>query len=254
MLRRHLSGKVRVWALWGVVAILAASLAWRVVQAWVPGKVEAGSSPYMVIRGEKGFDKRGNLVFENQYVEAVRGDGARAKRQTTALVQQRTIYMANGDEILINDAIRKKSTFPRKHAAPHTGRTAVSSCLSESDVKAGWIHEGAEMVGVPAQRAARLVQRGPVRTMVAWHALEADCALLQLRLDHEDGVTVQELKSFTKGEPDQQLFKVDGYEEAMPSGLFPPVCLNGNCASIPDAAKAKLDRNYEQLRAQLPSR
>ncbi len=46
------------------------------------------------------------------------------------------------------------------------------------------------------------------QTTTTWYVPAADCALVQLRYEHEDGVTVQNLSSLVLAEPDPALFKV----------------------------------------------
>ena len=78
----------------------------------------ASGQPYTVIRTEAGYDKVGNLVYTNEYIEALRRDGSTMRKHTTSVVQQRTLVFANGDEIKSNEVIRKrvltaKDTQPR---------------------------------------------------------------------------------------------------------------------------------------------
>ncbi len=86
--------------------------------------------------------------------------------------------------------------------------------------------------------------------MMAWHALDAGCALVQVRAEHDTGVTVQNLTSLVQGEPDQALFQVSGtFQEVPPSGLFVPICSGGDsCKSLPDEVKQRLDQNYYAAR------
>ena len=88
--------------------------------------------------------------------------------------------------------------------------------------------------------------------MTMWLALDADCAVVQQRFEHETGVSVQSLKSLIIAEPDSALFQVPlNFEEVPPSGLYVPVCgPSGRCSSVPDAVKQKLDRFYYALRGQ----
>jgi len=237
---------------WLITAVLAVNLGRLAYQGWVPRKVQAASGrPYTVLRTESGFDKRGTLRYTNNYVEALRADGSNMWSATTSLVQQRTINFANGDQVLTNELIRKMSTYPKNFAAVPVRRDPEASCLSESAIKTGWIADGTETIG--GYRAARQVLKASNRTLIAWHALDVGCALLQQRLEHQDGITVQNLASLILGEPSPALFNVSpDFQEVPPSGLYEPLCKGGSCKSLPEPVKQRLDDNYYQVRSKAP--
>lgn len=244
----------RFWrfVFWCIAVVLALNLGWLVYRGVRPPKAQAASGrSYTVLRTEKGFDKEGSLRYTNQYVEAQRADGSNMWSATTSLVQQRRITFANGDQILTNELLHKQSTYPKKYSAVPTRRDPEAYCSTSSDVQTGWVIDGTDSVG--GYRAVRLALVTPKRTMKAWHALDAGCALLQQRLEHEDGVTEQNLTSLVLGEPDRTLFQVPtGIQEVPPSGLYEPVCYGGKCSSIPDSVKQRLDNKYYEIRAKTP--
>jgi hypothetical protein len=245
-----------VWRVlfWSAVAVLSVNFGKLAYQGLTPHKVRAASGdPYTVLRTESGFDKAGTLRYTNQYIEAVRADGSNMWKATTSLVQQRRIYFANGEKVLTNELLGKKSTYPKQFASI-PARRPEASCLSPSDLKVGWVLDGTDSVG--GYRTARVMFKGSKRIMTAWHALDAGCALLQLRLEHEDGLTVQNLSSLVFGEPDPTLFQVPAnFQETPPSGLYPPICSGGgSCTSLPEAVMQRRDNNYHALRAATPSK
>jgi len=225
---------------WLIVVILTANLVHRI---FVSSRAQAASqTPYTVVRTESGFDKAGTLRYTNYYVEALRSDGSTMWRASTSQVQQRKIFFANGDEVLTQDLLERKSTYPKRFAGAPLQRDPKSHCTSADDTKGLWVPSGEESIG--GHRAARMVLTSGGRTFTAWYALDVGCALLQQRLEHETGVTVQNLTSLVVGEPDRALFQVPvSYQETPPSGLF---------VKIPDAVKQRLDQNYYGVRARTP--
>jgi hypothetical protein len=234
--------------LWAVVAALAVRLAYKSIG---PGAVRAGSSAYTVVRAEKAFDKSGNLVYTNEYLDALRSDGAVAYRFTSQVARTRRIAFPNGSGIVINELIAKKSTYPRKFTGIRIARDPNTSCSSEADAKVGIALEGTDTIG--GYRTFRFGQVGSQGTWKGWYAPDLGCALLQMRLEHDTGVTEQQLSSVTLGEPDPALFQVqDNIQETVPSGLYPPLCRNGNCEGIADAVKARMDKSYMDKRSTQP--
>jgi hypothetical protein len=233
--------------LWGAAAALVANLAWRVYK--VSLKVQAASPVYTVIRTEKAFDKAGNLRYTNEYVDAVRSDGSVVSRVSTPIERQRRIAFASGDGILINELIGKKSTYPKNFPGLRVKRDPDTSCSSEFDAKAGIAIEGTNYVG--GHRALRFGQVGGHGAWKGWYVPDVGCALVQMRLEHDEGVTVQQLASLTLGEPDPSLFQIPAsLEETPPSGLYVPNCWNGKCDTISDSVKASLDKRYYDTRSQ----
>jgi hypothetical protein len=234
---------------WGVAAILAMNLGRLAYQGWKPLRARAAAAhSYTVIRTESGFDQAGTLKYMIQYIEAVRSDGSYVWKSTTPTVTQRKIYIANGDKILTNENIGKKTTYPHFFTGIPTPRDPASSCLPPQGN--GWVVDCTENVG--GFRAVRLVSAGSKRTMTAWYALDVGCALLKTRFQHETGLTVSNLTSLRPGEPDAGLFQVDAnFQETPPSGLYAPVCLeDGRCtAPPPDNVRQNMDKNYAALRA-----
>jgi hypothetical protein len=161
------------------------------------------------------------------------------------IVDERRIYIANGDKILTNESLARKSTYPKFFVGVPEGRYAEDSCLSLSDKRAGWIAEGSENIN--GYRAVRVSTSGAKRKMTAWHALDVGCAQLQMRTEHESGVTVQKLTSLVAGEPDAKLFDAPAtLQEVPPSRLYEPICANGgSCKSLPEAVQQRMDSKYQ---------
>lgn len=204
-----------------------------------------------VVRTEKAFDKSGNLVYTNEYLDALRSDGAVAYGFTSQVARTRRIAFPNGSGIVINELIAKKSTWRQKFTGIRIARNPSTQCSSEADAKVGIALEGTETVG--GYRTFRLVQAGSEGTWKGWYAPDLACALLQTRLEHNSGVTEQQLVSVTPGEPDPALFQVqENIQETLPSGLYPPVCRNGKCDEIADAVKARMDKSYIEKNAAQP--
>jgi len=237
--------------LWGTAAALAVTLLWRAHQGMAPLTVRAASPVYTVIRTEKAFDKAGNLRYTNEYVDAVRGDGAVMSRFSSLIDRQRRIGFPDGEGIVINEQIGKKSTYPKKFPGFRVRRNPDTSCSSEADARAGIAFEGVDYIG--GYRAPRFGQVHGHGAWKSWYAPDAGCALVQMRLEYDSGVTVQELSALTLGEPDPSLFQVPAsLEETPPSGLHVPHCFNGKCTTIPDSLKARLDNNYYAAQSQTP--
>jgi hypothetical protein len=238
---------IRRLVFWGIGVILAANLGRLVYQG---AKVRAATErPYTVVRTERGFDKDGTLRYTNQYTEALRTDGAKMWQATTSVVQQRRINFANGDEVLTNEILGRRSTYPRKHFGVPGRRDPATSCYGELDAKAGWVIDGIDSIS--GHRAIRLAFTRAGRNWRTWYALDSACAVLQMHYE-EDGVrTLQELTSFTVGQPDPNLFDVPAaFQEVPPSALFERTCRDGNCtAPLPDTQKQRLDKTYFDLRA-----
>jgi hypothetical protein len=101
--------------LWAVVAVLAINVVRQVRKGTWPISVRAAASPtYTVIRTEKAFDKTGNLLYTNEYLDAARSDGAVVLRTTTSLSRERRIGFPSGAGVVTNDLIARKSTYPKK--------------------------------------------------------------------------------------------------------------------------------------------
>jgi hypothetical protein len=238
--------RIRQIVLWSASAALALNLVTLAPRPW---RVRAASGqPYTVVRTESGFDKAGVLKYTNRYIEAQRSDASTLRQAVTSVENRRRIYFANGDQVLTNELLGRKSTYPKRYSEVPGQRNPQASCYTAADAKTGWVIDGEETIA--GHQAVRLRLSGSNRTMVAWHALDVGCALLQLRFEHESGVTVQNLVSLTAGEPDPALFQVPAsYQEAPPSSLYEPVCRDGRCTSVPDSLQQRLDRNYYAVRA-----
>lgn len=237
--------------LWGIVAILAVSLVWRVYKGALPLTVRAASPVYTVIRTEKAYDKAGNLRYTNEYVDAVRSDGAVMSRFSSAIDRQRRIGFPNGGGIMINELIGKKSTYPKNFPGLRVWRNPNTSCSSEADARVGMVLEGVDYVG--GHRALRFGEINRHGAWKSWYVPDVGCALVQMRLEYDTGVTVQELSALILGEPDPSLFQIPAsLEETPPSALHVPKCFNGKCTTIPDSLKARLDKNYYAARSQTP--
>lgn len=234
---------------WVVAAILTANLCWLVYKGVTP--VRAASPVYTVVRTEKAFDKIGNLRYTIEYTDAVRRDGAVALIIASSVDHQRRIGFPSGNGVVINELIGKKSTYPRNFPGLRIYRDPNTSCSGPADTNIGIVLEGVDYIGT--HRTIRFKHVTESGTWKAWYAPDVGCALLQSRLEHDGGVTVQELTSLTLDEPNKALFEVaDSLQETPPSGLFVPKCLNGKCDSVPDAVKVRRDKNYFAAREQTP--
>lgn len=247
--------RIRRVFLWSTMAVLAANLARLIYTGSEPAKALAAAPhvAYTVLRTETGFDQAGTPKYTNHYVEAVRSDGSRMWRGSTSDVQQRKMYFANGDEVRTNELLSRKSTYPKVHAGDLLQRNPQTSCFTAQDQSAGWALGGEDTI--EGYRAVRLLHKTNHRTMTAWYALDAGCALLRQRFEHETGVTEQNLAALIFGEPDAALFQVSAsFQEVTPSRLF-DVCSDavGGCKSaLPEAVKQRLDKRYVEARAQTP--
>ena len=168
------------------------------------------------------------------------------KQVVTSIENRRTIILASGDEIRVNELIGKKSTYPKTPSAIPS-RNPSSSCLAPNEQSS--IVDGQD--NIEEHATVRHVRIDGGRKMTAWFAPDVQCALLQLRFEHEDGVTMQGLTSLTLGEPSSSLFDVaSAYQEVPPSSLFVTVCKDGQtCSSLPTAVTQRLDKNYYALHA-----
>lgn len=162
-------------------------------------------SPYTVVRTETVRDQSGAPV-SIEYVEALRTDGATMWKAAAPTLLQRRIYLANGDKILVNESLARKSTYPRSTHGEALVRVPESSCLTDSEKKLGWRVEGSERIAV--YRTVRLVYQGPNHFIRSWHALDVGCATVQQSFEDATGRSVQTLASLTMGEPDPALFHV----------------------------------------------
>jgi hypothetical protein len=216
--------------LWGVVAILSAGVAGVIVKGLGPrAALAAGSHTFTVDRREDVYGKNGILYCENHYIEGTRCDGSQVFQlkarpvpgpaDATLKVRERRIYSANGDLVRINEATGQMSTFPRGHLSIPVHRGVEASCLAPEAAHIGFRLEGEESVG--PYRAAKVVWGNGGQHWTAWYGLDFGCAMLQQRMDHDDGLTTQTLESITSAEPDPALFEVAGLVEVPPSKLFP---------------------------------
>lgn len=167
------------------------------------------------------------------------------------MVQQRRIYFANGDYVVTNEILARKSTYPKKYSTAPGRRDPSASCYSnELDGANGWVIDGTESVS--GHPTVRLSYTKSGRSWKIWYALDVGCAVLQMRYEQDNAVTVQNLTSLNIGEPDSSLFQVSSaLQEGPPSGLYDRICKDGKCtAPLPDDRKQKLDNDYFNLRAQ----
>jgi hypothetical protein len=232
------------WFRWSMLAatLLAVTL---LFPGWIPLKTLAASAhPYTVVRTESVFDDTGALRVTNRFIEALRSDGSTMRRSITPVGDQRRIDIAYGDEILTNERQGRKSTYPKAITMPPQ-RTPESSCVPGVP---GWTVSGIDNIG--GYRAVRLVYPGKSDTRTAWYALDAGCAQLESRLDHEGAISVQKLTSLAVGEPDPSLFTVQAsFNEVPPSALLDPVCNSaGRCTSMPEEIKQQRDAKYYAAR------
>lgn len=235
--------------LWSSATVGILAVSGLVYKTVAPPKVRAASgSAYTVLRTESSFDKAGKLQYRNEYLEARRSDNTIMKSRKTQTVQVRTLMFPNGSKVELNEVIGKKSTYPSGFQAVQAHRSPDASCLSQDDLAGGWVSDGTDTIG--GHPAVRVRQKTSQRSIMAWYALDAGCALVQGRFEHETGVTTQNLASLVAGEPDQALFQVPGtFQEVPPSELHPPVCVNGDChPTMPDAIQQQMDRKYYALR------
>jgi len=198
---------------------------------------------YTVQRTERGFDKAGTLKYTVPYVDAVRSDGSVMRRTG----HQREIDFANGDRVRTNERLARVSTYLNMNAgrAP-VQRASQASCFTQDDRRAGW-SLGAEET-VAGHRTVRMTYTGGGRNLTIWRALDAGCAQVRLRFEHETGVTEQNLDSLVLGEPDAELFEVPpSYGEVPPSQLVP--CEGDTCKALRDTVRTGIDRAYYALRS-----
>jgi hypothetical protein len=235
--------------LWAMVAILTLNVGRLVYKTFRPARVRAASTlAYTVLRTEKVFDEVGTLRYTNHYVNAVRSDGSKMWRGTTEDVQQRGIDFANGDHVETSELMGKKSTYPKLYAGPPVPRDPAAGCVTAQEQNPRWTIGGEESIG--GYRAVRMVMNvGGARTLTMWYGLDVACALLQQRLEHETGVTDQNLDAVILGEPDAALFQVSAsLKEVPPSEFFE--CSDrkgGTCKALPDETQQRLDNRYHEV-------
>ncbi len=236
-------------ALWTAAALI---LSFNLARVVVVSRAQALTyKAFTILRTESGYDTNGVLKYTNHYEEAVRGDGSRMWKGVTGQVQQRRIFFANGDEVRIDDVASHKRTYPHLHAGPTATRNPASSCSDTNDSRTGWTQAGQETIGQYA--AIEFVRRSGPRTTTAWYTPDYGCAMVQLILQHETGVTRQDLAALIPGEPDPSLFRIaESVEEVPPSITFDPCSSGaGNACShaLPDVVKQRLDSAYYAARA-----
>jgi hypothetical protein len=235
------------FVLWAGVTILALN-AVRLAYRGVRPVVARAASPvsFTVFRTEQVFDAAGTLKFTHHYVEAVRSDGSKMWRGTTNDVQSRDIYFANGDMVQTNELAGTKSTFPKKYAGPPSPRDPNGNCATTEEINSHWTNEGTDTVG-PYRAVRRVMDVGHGRRLTMWYGVDVGCAVLKQRLEHETGVTEQNLDAIILGEPDRALFQFPAsLNELPPSQLFS--CQGAACAPLPDDFKQKIDKSYYELR------
>jgi hypothetical protein len=231
-------------ALWGIVTVLALNLGWSVYKSSLSIQVHAAASGYTVVRTEKGFDAAGTLRYTNEHTEAVRGDGARMWSVSTPIERQRRIGFPDGSGVLINELSGKKSTYPKEFTALPIQRDPNNACASQFDLNMGIQFEGTD--DISGYKSLRFGHTSGKRYWKGWYVQELGCALVKSRLEHESGVTVQDLSSLTVAEPNPSLFQVSAsLIETPPSGVYGQDCGgNSPCASLPDAVRERLDNRY----------
>jgi hypothetical protein len=232
--------------IWAVVAILALN-AGRLAYKGLHPAIARAASPvsFTVFRTEKVFDPGGTLRFTHHYVEALASDGSMMWRGTTNDVQSRQLYFTNGDMVTTNELAGTKSTYPKMYAGPPVPRDPNANCATAQELGSRWTTEGMDTVG--SYRVVRRVMNvGAGRTLKMWYGVDVGCAVLKQRLEHESGVTEQNLDAIILGEPDRALFQLSAaFNEVPPSQLLG--CKGGDCAAMADEFKQKLDKRYNEL-------
>lgn len=252
MLLTHLNWRRSSRFLFGVVAVVLCINLGRLIYVRSARAQIGASVPYTVLRKETGFDKAGTPKYTIHYAEAVRSDGARMRRITEAKSEQRKLFFANGDEVRTNDFLFRKSTYPKVRAGALSERSPQNSCVSDEDRSTGWVL--ARQDSIQGHPAARLFHAAGGRTWTTWFALNEGCALLRMRLEHETGVTEQELAALIVGEPDAALFEVPAsFLEVPPSRLQENCSASGGCRPVmPESVSQRLDQHYYEVRAKTP--
>ena len=244
---RRLAGAVIFWV---VVALLALNAGRLVFTRPAHSQTQAPPTvAYTVMRTESVFDRAGVLKHTNYYVEAMRSDGSKMWRGATGAATDRKIDLASGDHVRTNETLGLKSTYPNLHGGAPVRRNPQAYCETSDDLKAGWVRGSLETVG--GHQAVSMARGGSQRTMTVWYALDAGCAMLQLRSQHETGLTEQNLAALVLGEPDPALFQVPATFQEVPPSRLHGACpeADSGCKSLPDSVKNRLDAAYSRARA-----
>ena len=199
------------------------------------------------MKTEKVYDNNGKLWNLNYYVTALRSDGSWMKRATVNDVQDREVFFANGQSVRLNELASRMSTYPHAPAGTMIVRDPGNGCVTAQEKNSGWRSSGQEDInGHPTIRVVKLLGR---RTLTLWYSLEFGCAILKQRLEHETGVSEQDLTAVIQGEPDAALFQVpNSFQEVPPSQLFDCSLFKGPCEPLPDSVVQRMDRIYYSAR------
>lgn len=223
-------------------------LAGGLLYVWLrPTPAHAATSlAYTVMRTEAVYDNTGTQRYTNYYVEAQRADGSKVFRSTTNDVQNRELYFANGDHIRVNELMGAKTTYPGVSGEARVMRSPDESCVSRTELQAGWlVNSGEPIGGYRTARATLTTRDGP---LTIWYGLDLGCAVLQLRLQHSNGATEQKLTAVIPGEPDPALFQLSAaLNEVPPSELLS--CSRANCGPLPAGYNERVDQHYYEIRA-----
>jgi hypothetical protein len=201
------------------------------------------------MRTENWYDTSGHLQKQAsaQYMEAVRGDGSTVWRGSAPKVQQRKLAFANGDYVLTNEALGRKSTYPKRNPGPVTPRSAVMSCV-QMDTKLTEVVGARESVG--GYQTAQVITVSGKNKTTNWYALDYGCAKLRVRWEYETGVSEQNLVALIMGEPDPALFQIPATFQEVPPSRVNDLCADpgsGCQPAVPLPLLMKIDQNYANV-------
>jgi hypothetical protein len=212
-----------------------------------------GITPYTTVLRETVQAPDGKARLSHELTHAMRGDGSFVRRVifSESNRSERTIQLASGVEITIDDSTGLKSTMGKKVNPARLQRDPDSKCvnsLTGAPMNSAEFFEGEELIN--GYRSARIALNGQ-RRITYWFALDHGCALVRDRIDFEDkAFSEHNLIRLVPGQPGDALFHVPAQaREVKPSERLLSAAENrGACPSGAECEKMlrNMDVEYDK--------
>jgi len=187
-----------------------------------------GPIPYTVILRETVYGPNGEASIAAEETYAIRSDGSYSKKLThkkqagDKLLDQdsaRTMFLASGIEVEINDFADTKSTTASNVNLAKLQRDPGSKCISTFAGTPGHSTIPEYINGEEIVSGYRTVKITSADNLTWWFALDHGCATVKVRADWgSKGYSEKTLINLIPGEPDAALFNVPAWaKEVAPS-------------------------------------
>jgi hypothetical protein len=209
--------------------------------------------PYTTVLRETTHAPDGTPTLSHELTHAMRGDGSFVRRVVFSNTNrsERTIQLASGVEVTIDDSTGLKSLIGKKVNPARLQRDPDSKCINSltgATMNPGEAVEAEEIIN--GYRAVKIVINGQ-RRVSYWFALDHGCALVKDRIDFEDkAFSEHNLVMLIPGPPSNDLFHIPAQaREVKPSERLTSVPENmGKCPPGSECEKVlrRLDAEYDK--------